>query len=150
MVDFRTAFERRRVKAPIKGKSLTKQSFAESCDINHILAKYEKTGVLEYARDNQGSYADVSQMGDFREACEVVLQARELFDAMPAKLRKRFNNDPGDFLDFMDDPSNKDEIVALGLAELRQASNSVSATMQDVSQDEDVGASGENSKQEKL
>ena len=41
---------------------------------------------------------------------------QKAFDALPAELRERFENDPGKFVEFCLDPKNKDEAVELGLA----------------------------------
>jgi len=53
---------------------------------------------------------------DFHQAIEYIAKSKELFDEMPSTLRKRFNNDPGEFLDFVHDENNADEMVSLGLA----------------------------------
>ena len=39
-----------------------------------------------------------------------------MFLDLPAKVRDRFKNDPGQFLEFATDPSNVDELVKMGLA----------------------------------
>lgn len=97
--------------------SLTKQSFKDDCDVNRIMAKYQSTGVLEhvkYMHENSLRYGDFTGF-DFRDVCDRVVQAQEMFDTLPAKLRYRFENDTAQFLDFVSDPRNKDEMVTLGL-----------------------------------
>jgi hypothetical protein len=39
-----------------------------------------------------------------------------MFMSLPAKIRSRFQNDPGAFLDFVQNPENRDEMIELGLA----------------------------------
>ena len=40
-----------------------------------------------------------------------------MFEDLPSKARTEFNNDPGTFLDFVQDPENKDKLYDLGLSE---------------------------------
>lgn len=92
--------------------SLTRQSEKDSCDINKIVNTYRQTGRLPQLR--QGLYADISQMGDYREALEQVRTADEMFYQLPSDLRLHFDNDPAVFLDFVSDPENIDEMKQLG------------------------------------
>jgi len=97
------------------GPGLTKQSMAKDTDINLIMAKYQKTGLVNFVNENQGEYMEAPEL-DFHQAIEYIAKSKELFDEMPSSLRKRFNNDPGEFLDFVHDENNADEMVSLGLA----------------------------------
>lgn len=94
----------------------TRQSEAAACNINNIMRRYEKTGVIPPAKRN-AFYADVSTMGDYRTALHQVQSAQDYFMSLPAKLRSRFENDAAAFLDFVSDPANRDEMVELGLIE---------------------------------
>lgn len=38
-----------------------------------------------------------------------------MFDTLPSKLRLRFGNDPAEFLSFVEDPANDQEMIDLGL-----------------------------------
>jgi len=95
--------------------SLAKQSFAEECDINTIVKRFNLSGQLP---ENVfvPQYGDFEEVFDFHTAMNVVAKAGEAFDAMPADVRARFNNDPGAFVDFVSDPANTDEAVKLGIA----------------------------------
>lgn len=97
------------------GPGLTKQSMAKDTDINLIMAKYQRTGLVTFVNENQGEYMEAPEM-DFHQAIDYIAKSKELFDEMPSSLRKRFNNDPGEFLDFVHDETNADEMVKLGLA----------------------------------
>lgn len=96
--------------------SLTKQSFKDETDINFIIRKYHKTGIVEHVRRHQGRYGDFTNI-DFHEAMNAVAEARSMFESLPANVRKEFDNDPGVFLSFAEDPANLDRMVELGLAE---------------------------------
>ena len=62
------------------------------------------------------TYGDFSGVGDFRSAMQAVVSAQDEFMKLPANLRNRFGNSPQAFLEFCSDPSNKDELVKLGLS----------------------------------
>jgi len=97
--------------------SLTKQSFKDECDINVIMRRYQATGVLEHQRDaTQAIYADVTAY-DYQEAMNLVAQANSAFHGLPSHLRARFDNDPAKLLDFVHDPRNLDESIALGFVD---------------------------------
>lgn len=96
----------------------TKQSFKEECDINNIMARFQRTGVLDFTTRHQGTYMDVTGL-DYQRAMDLVVQGQELFDALPSSLRSRFHNEPAEFLDFVQDPKNAAELVELGLAKAR-------------------------------
>ena len=51
-----------------------------------------------------------------------IVAAQEAFNGLPAAVRKRFGNDPGQMLDFLDDPQNASEAVKLGLVDAPQDS----------------------------
>lgn len=117
MVDkIRSAFDGSRVRRVVSfsGPGRTKQSFKDECDINNIMRKYQKTGLVEAVNKHQARYGDVPAM-DFREAVENLRLADEMFMDMPSNVRKRFDNDPGEFLAFVQDPANRDEAIELGL-----------------------------------
>lgn len=104
-----------RVTKQFAKKSRAKQSFKDECNINTIMLKYEKTGILEYVRQNQGSYADFSNVTDYQTALNTIMEAEASFSSLPAKVRAGFGNDPGAFLAWMEDPANKDQAIELGL-----------------------------------
>lgn len=94
--------------------SLTKQADAREADINFIMRKYEQTGLLP-TKAGVPQYGDFTAVKDYREAMEQILEAHTAFDGMPAKLRARFHNNPGEFIAFVDNASNRKEAIELGL-----------------------------------
>lgn len=98
--------------------SMTKQSFVEQCDINRILSQYKVSGMLSHvsAHAAQGSYEDLPDNMEFQDALHIVMDGQKAFSTLPSSLRNRFGNDPAEFLAFMADPANAEEIVKLGLA----------------------------------
>lgn len=101
--------------------TIVKQSFVEECDINNILKQYKLTGQIRHMRAGaqQGHYEDLPDQSDFQEAMNLVLAAEASFATLPSHVRARFANNPAEFLGFMADPSNAEEIVKLGLATIR-------------------------------
>lgn len=100
------------------GPSLTLQSEAESCDINVIVSRYHKTGVIEHVRENAGLFVDLPPQLEYQDALGVVKAAGEAFAMMPAEIRAQFNNDAGRFLDFAD--QNEDYLEKLGIVPKRE------------------------------
>jgi phage internal scaffolding protein len=80
------------------------------------MERFEKTGVLEHRNRFEGSYGDFTNTPqDYHDAVNQVLAADEMFQSLPARVRKRFGNDPAEFVDFVSDPANVDEMRSLGL-----------------------------------
>ena len=95
--------------------SRAKQSFRDECDINTIMAKYEKTGLIDHNARYRGEYADVTGALELQEALQVVEDANDAFDSLTAKIRKRFDNNPENFLRFVTNPENKEAMHEMGL-----------------------------------
>jgi len=95
--------------------SLTQQQFKEEADINTIVDRFMKSGVLP-TPVNMPQYVDYEGVFDFQSAMNAVRAADENFMRMDAKIRARFNNSPQEFLEFFADANNKDEAIRLGLA----------------------------------
>ncbi len=98
------------------GKGRTKQSHRDECDINQIMKRFEKSGMIEHTNNYQGNYGDFTRIPEsYQAALELVREADEMFLTLPAKVRLSFNNDPGHFLGFVQNPENIDEMRELGL-----------------------------------
>lgn len=101
----------------------TKSEFVDECDINKIMARYRRTGILpENARAAAVRYGDFSQIPDFMEMQEKIIAANELFMALPAEVRKQFDNDPGQFIAAADTQEGREVMVKLGLGAERVSS----------------------------
>ena len=98
------------------GKPLytTEQSHKKECDVNQIIKKYDKTGLIQHVSRFEAKYGDTRGV-DFKAAMDLIAGAESSFETLPAKVRKRFKNSPKEMLDFMDDPKNREEAVKLGL-----------------------------------
>jgi len=115
--------------------SLAKQSFAEEVDINTIVRRFNLTGELPHDV-RVPEYADFEGSFDYHSALNAIAAAHESFDAMPAAVRARFQNDAGAFVDFCNDPANIEDMIKMGLAVKVPSSEPV---LNDVNQSPSVG-----------
>ena len=106
----------RRILQYCEGESMTKQSFKKECDINFLIGKYQKTGQLPELMKSNPVYGDFSSVPSYHEGLNIVKVADEQFGVLNSGLRKRFDNDPAKFLNFVNNPDNLDEMYKLGLA----------------------------------
>jgi len=97
-----------------KNEGRTKESFAEQCEINNIMARHQKTGALTHINKHQAQYGFATS-NDFAESMRIVKTAQDMFNALPSNIRTRCANDPGQFLDFVQNPENELEMQKLGL-----------------------------------
>lgn len=104
---------KRKVAVTFPDQGRTKQSFKDECDINNIMARFQRTGQLPVT-NRTPTYGDIADL-DFQGAMDLVAAGREMFATLPAKVRERFANDPAKLLQFMQDPENTPEARKLGL-----------------------------------
>jgi phage internal scaffolding protein len=96
------------------GESLTQQHFQEECDIINIIKRHDRNGIIEHVQRGQARYGDFSEVTDYREALDLVQDANNEFMKIPADIRKQFNNNPGEFLNFVNNPENEEEMIQMG------------------------------------
>lgn len=103
--------------APEGGESRTQQHFAEQCNINSILKKYQKTGVISHVKSVEARYGDFSQMPDYCENLDKVAKAQQGFEQLPSAIRNHpgIKNSLGSFMEFMKDPQNADQLRKWGI-----------------------------------
>jgi len=95
----------------------TKQEFRDECDLNVLMKRYERTGVLPSARAGSPQFVDCTQFTDFQTSLEIVAGAERAFMSLPARVRSEFDNDPAKFVAFATDPENIDRLRDWGLAD---------------------------------
>lgn len=96
-------------------ESVTQQDDATEADINVIVGRFIKTGQLPNVT-MQPLSGDFVTAPDFRDIQERLRIANEAFAEVPAEIRKRFGNDPAEFIDFASKKENLPELRKLGLA----------------------------------
>jgi len=107
--------ERKRLQLNFPNDGRTQQNFQDETDINNIMAKFAKTGLVDHVNNIQGAYGDFSTVQDYQLHLDQVMAADAAFMALPSQIRRRFDNDPSHLLAFVQDPANRDEAIALGL-----------------------------------
>lgn len=96
--------------------SLTEQHHKDDCDVNIILNRYMKTGVLSHTSSTPPVYGDFTGTPtDYASAVKLLQDAKERFASLPSAIRERFGNDPLQLLQFLDNPANASEAADLGL-----------------------------------
>lgn len=96
---------------------MTRQEFKDECDINILLAQYEKTGQLNHFNPRSPQYFDATGLpADYLQSMMMIREAGEAFMRLPAAVRKTFDNDPEAFVAFAADPDNLEQMREWGLA----------------------------------
>lgn len=107
-----------RVRTKNMQNTRTHQEFKDEVNVNSIIRKYQRTGMLTHVRENPGVYMDLTDIGDYQEAAQKVVDANTTFNSLSSELRKKFNNDPQNLINYLEDPKNLDEAQELGLVSL--------------------------------
>lgn len=93
--------------------SLTKQADLVSTDINQILKKY---GCIPKDPTVKVKYGDAANRPeDYRAAMEIITNGNSAFEALPLRVRNRFNNDVQEYLKFVSKTENIKEGIELGI-----------------------------------
>jgi len=107
---------------------MTRQEFAAECDINVLLDRYEKTGVLNHFNTREPLYLDLSDgVPDLMQAMDVLHRASDAFMTLPAKVRREFDQDALKFVAFAENPDNLPQLREWGLAPPAVVAGGVSA-----------------------
>ena len=82
-----------------EGSGRTRPEFKDEADVNNIMKRFEKTGLIDHVATYQGQYGDfTTSVEDYHGALNLALRAEAMFASLPAKVRRHFDNDPGKFL----------------------------------------------------
>lgn len=112
------------------GESMTQQQFKAECDVNNILAKYKRTGMLSHIQKHQGNFGDFSSIEDYQTSLGKLMQAQQSFESLPSELRAKFDNDPGQLISFLSDEKNNAEAIKLGLKVERKPQETIQSAME--------------------
>ena len=114
------------VETMIKGKlkrtfperSMTIQSQSKDANINNIMKKYRKTGVLgDPFHQRSGYFGDFTDGEKFRTNSQMIAEAKSDFEMLPIEMRTKFDNDVSKLLDFVAEPANEEAAIKMGLLE---------------------------------
>lgn len=110
----------RRVSLNCGDELITKQSFADECDINNILDQYKRTGMISHIAKSAPKYLDLPAAADLQEAFEITSRAADAFASLPSLIRDSFDNDPVRFLAALEDPAKREVLEELGVYRKKQ------------------------------
>ena len=94
--------------------SLAQQHMKDECDINVIVERFGVTGEIPQA-PLEATYGDFSGVSDYHTALNAIRAAQDSFMSLPAKIRAKFNHDPNALLEFLQNETNRNEAIELGL-----------------------------------
>lgn len=97
-------------------EGMTRQEFADECDINVLMATYERTGALNHFNRVEPQYLDVSDVPDLPRSIAIIEAANAAFMTLPASTRREFDNDPVKFVEFAQNPDNLEKMREWNLA----------------------------------
>lgn len=100
-------------------KSLTKQSEFEQADINSIIKRHLNPTILADLNKLEQVYGEITS-NDLLEAHQKLTDAHEAFMEIPSDIRRHFNQDAGQFIDFATNPDNIDQMREWGLAKPKE------------------------------
>lgn len=131
-----------------KEPSMTDQSFKDECDMGKLIDRYNKTGFFynplaaHGQKPRQPMFEDFADVPTFQDAQEVISRSQAQFEALPAKIRDFFDNDPALMLAFVHNPANRDKCVELGIfpAPARGAGAKAPANAEPPAADDQTGA----------
>ena len=119
-ISFKTAYAPRdRVGFETTGESLTQQHFSEETEINNIIAFHDRTGIIKNVQQGIAQYGDYSEVNEYRENLDMIRAADENFMKLPSAIRRKFNNNAGEFFEFATNPQNEQQLVEMVLAKAR-------------------------------
>lgn len=96
---------------------LTRQEFVSQVNISNIIKKYVRNGVNPFCITQDAKYGDFTNIPSYQEALELVCAAEDHFLRFPADVRAMFDNDPGKYIDFLNNPENREKAIQLGFVQ---------------------------------
>ena len=94
--------------------SYVQQALGPGTRVQSILERFTRTGELP-VNPLTPRYEDVSDVGEYNDAMNLVARITEHFESLPSDIRLRFSNNPAEYLAFINDPNNIDMAVDMGL-----------------------------------
>lgn len=119
-MEFHTVYRPAKVPGTVNDSpSETRQEFKDECDINLLVARFEKTGSFYNPLSPMKGevrvpeFLDCSNLPDFLDAQKLIATANEQFAALPAVVRSACNNDPAALLAALNDPVTRPQMASL-------------------------------------
>lgn len=95
--------------------SRVQEQFADACQTDTIIRKYNMMGVNPFIASGGSQYLDTTQIPSFVVAQNAQIRVKEYFEGLPSDIRLEFNNDPMQFAEVVSDPRNADYLREIGV-----------------------------------
>lgn len=96
-------------------ESKVQEQFADACQTDTIIRKYNMMGVNPFIAAGGSQYLDTTQIPSFVAAQNAQIKVKEYFEGLPSDIRLEFNNDPMEFAEVVSDPRNADYLREIGV-----------------------------------
>lgn len=96
-------------------ESKVQEQFADACQTDTIIRKYNMMGVNPFIAAGGSQYLDTTQIPEFFVAQNAQVKVKEYFEGLPSDIRLEFNNDPLQFAQVVSDPKNADYLREIGV-----------------------------------
>jgi hypothetical protein len=91
----------------------TEQSHAPLCSIEYILNQY--VGSNEPLALTEQQFMDYTALPDYHDCLNITREVEFLFNKLDAPIREQYKHDPGLFMAALEDPTQRDQLIALGV-----------------------------------
>lgn len=95
--------------------SKVQEQFADACQTDTIIRKYNMMGVNPFIASGGSQYLDTTEIPSFVAAQNARVKVKEYFEGLPSDIRLEFNNDPMQFAEVVSDPRNADYLREIGV-----------------------------------
>lgn len=95
--------------------SKVQEQFADACQTDTIIRKYNMMGVNPFIAAGGSQYLDTTQIPSFVVAQNAQVKVKEYFEGLPSDIRLEFNNDPMQFAEVVSDPRNAEHLRDIGI-----------------------------------
>lgn len=95
--------------------SKVQEQFADACQTDTIIRKYNMMGVNPFIASGGSQYLDTTQIPSFVAAQNAQVKVKEYFEGLPSDIRLEFNNDPMQFAEVVSDPRNAEYLREIGV-----------------------------------
>lgn len=95
--------------------SKVQEQFADACQTDTIIRKYNMMGVNPFIASGSSQYLDTTQIPSFVAAQNAQVKVKEYFEGLPSDIRLEFNNDPMQFAEVVSDSRNAEYLREIGV-----------------------------------
>lgn len=96
-------------------ESKVQEQFADACQTDTIIRKYNMMGVNPFIASGSSQYLDTTEIPSFVAAQNAQIKVKEFFEGLPSDIRLEFNNDPMQFAEVVSDPRNAEYLREIGV-----------------------------------